>query len=241
MRLGGPAVLSAPETESVQFQSDGFTITAFLARPAKILDRLPALLVLHEWWGLNDHTKDVAQRFAKEGYIALAPDLYSRLGNKVTQDPNEAATLMSALSSQAALRDVNAAVRYFKLLDTVDPLRLGIVGFSMGGSLALTMATHNSDLKAAVVCYGKVPLIESLDALLCPLAYHYGARDGWVTKQEVALLQQGLEKFGKTGRVFTYPDAGHAFFNDTRPEVYRSQDAQLAWQRSLAFLREYLV
>ena len=143
---------------------------------------------------------------------------------------------METLPSQAALRDLNAATTYLKMKPFVDPLRIGAVGFCMGGTIALTMATHNSDLKAAVPFYGKVPPIETLDYLLCPILYHYGAKDGWVTKQEVERLQEGLRKFGKPGTVHIYPDAGHAFFNDTRADAYHAQSASLAWQRTLAFL-----
>jgi carboxymethylenebutenolidase len=228
----------APET--VQFTSDAFTIKGFLARPSQTRGRSPAVLILHEWWGLNDHIKDIAQRFIQEGYVALAPDLYSRLGYKVTRDPTEAAALMNALSSQAVLRDLNAATTYLKAQPVVDPLRIGVVGFCMGGTLALTQATHNSDIKAAVPFYGKVPPIETLDYLLCPILYHYGAKDEWVTGQEVERLKQGLERYGKPGAVHVYPEAGHAFFNDTRPEVYRAEDAKLAWERTLQFFRQYL-
>ena len=237
--MSGSAITSAPATEVVRFPSDTFAIQAFLARPSAP-GSFPAVLVIHEWWGLNDHIKDIAQRFAREGFAALAPDLYSRLGYKVTKDPNEAAKLMDLLSSQAALRDLNAATQYLKAQPFIDPLRIGIVGFCMGGTITLTMAGHNSDLKAAVPFYGKVPPIETLDYLLCPVLYHYGAKDGWVTRQEVERLKEGLEKFGKPGAVQIYPEAGHAFFNDTRPEAYRPQDAQLAWQRSLAFFGEHL-
>ena len=238
--MQGPAVLSAPVSEAVRYESDGVAIRAVCVRPPKILASLPVLLVLHEWWGLNEHITGVAQRCAKEGYLALAPNLYSRQGYKVTRDPAEAAALMSELSSQAILRDLNAAVRYLKSFDVVDPLRIGIIGFSMGGSLALTMATHNSDLKAAAIFYGKIPLLESIDALLCPLVYHYPGEDGWVTKQEVALLQQGLDKYGKTSTIYTYPEAHHSFCNEMRPEVYRAQDAELSWQRTLAFFGQHL-
>ena len=226
--------------ETVQLLSDGFTIRAFLARPTDRPGRLPAVVILHEWWGLNDHMIDVANRFAREGYAALVPDLYSRQGYKVTKDANEAAALMNNLSSQGALRDFNAATQWLKARPFVDPPRVGVVGFCMGGTLALTMATHNSDIKAAAVFYGKVPPIESLDSLLCPVLFHHGAKDGWVTKQEADRLRQGLQQFSKPGEVITYPEADHAFFNDTRPEVYRKEDAQLAWQRTLAFFAEHL-
>ena len=236
----GSTTVSTPSTEMVQCSSDTFTIKAFLARPAGALQQAPAVLIIHEWWGLNDHIKDIAQRFAREGYVALAPDLYSRLGYKVTKDPNEAANLMNALSSQVALRDLNAAVTYLRAQSFIDPLRLGVVGFCMGGTFALMMATHNSDIKAAVPFYGKVPPIETLDYLLCPILYHYGAKDGWVTKQEVDRLREGLEKFGKTGQISIYPEAGHAFFNDTRSDAYAQRDAKEAWAGTLKFFATYL-
>ncbi len=232
--------MTAVATENIQFPNDGFTVKAFLARPADASGRLPAVIILHEWWGLNDHIKDIARRFAEAGYAAAALDLYSRLGSKVTKDSAEAAQLMNTLSSQAALRDFNAATQYLKTLPFIDSLRIGVMGFCMGGTLALTMATHNSDLKTAVVFYGKVPPIETLDALLCPVLYHYGAKDGWVTKQEVDRLKQGLTQYGKPGEVMIYPDADHAFFNDTRPEVYRNEDANAAWRRTLQFFERHL-
>ena len=227
-------------TQPVEFSSDGFTIKAFLARPTSAREPLPAVVIIHEWWGLNDHIKDIAQRFAREGYVALVPDLYSRLGYKVTQDAGEAAKLMESLSSQAALRDLNATTRYLKQQPFVDGPRIGVLGFCMGGTFALIMATHNSDIKAAVPFYGKVSPIESLRALLCPVLYHYGAKDAWVTKQEVDRLQQGLTQYGKPGTVHIYPEADHAFFNDTRADAYSAEDAKLAWGRTLQFFREHL-
>jgi carboxymethylenebutenolidase len=227
-------------TETVEFPSDNVAIRAFVARPAGRNGQLAATIIIQEWWGLNDHIKDIAQRFAREGYVGIAPDLYSRLGHKVTKDPAEAAKLMESLSSQAALRDLNATTGYLKQQTFIDPQRIGVVGFCMGGTFALTLATHNSDIRAAVPFYGKVPPIESLDYLLCPVLYHYGARDQWVTKQEVDRLTQGLQQYGKPGEVQIYPEADHAFFNDTRPEVYRPQDARVAWSRTLKFLGQHL-
>jgi carboxymethylenebutenolidase len=234
------ATSSGWATETVEFPSDGFTIRAFLAKPLQGSAPVPTVLILHEWWGLNDHIKDIARRFAAAGYAALAVDLYSRQGYKVTADPAEAGALMDALSSQAALRDLNAATKYLKAQPFIDAWRLGVLGFCMGGTLALTQAAHNSDLKAAVVFYGKVPPIETFRYLLCPVLYHHGAKDGWVTRQEVERLQNGLKAHGKPGQVYTYPEADHAFFNDTRPEVYRAQDAALAWDRTLQFLSRHL-
>ena len=110
----------------------------------------------------------------------------------------------------------------------------------MGGTFALMMATHSSTMKASVPFYGKVPPIETLNYLLCPVLYHYGAKDGWVTRQEADRLKEGLTKFGKPGDVHIYPEAGHAFFNDTRPDAYHAEDAKRAWERTLQFLRAHL-
>ncbi len=229
----------SPVDQQVEFKSGKITVRGFLARPDGAPGPQPAVVVIHEWWGLNDHIKDIARRFAARGYVALAPDLYSRLGSKVTKDASEAARLMSQLSSQDALLDLNAAIGFLKQQPAVDARRIGLVGFCMGGTLALTMATHNSDIKAAVIFYGKVPPLETLDSLLCPVLYHYGEQDGWVTKQEMERLRQGLQQFGKPGEVVTY-QAQHAFFNDTRPEVYRKEDAEAAWRRTIEFFTRHL-
>ena len=236
MALGTTAV----DTSSVEFVSDGATITGFLAKPATAAKLSPAIVIIHEWWGLNDHIREIARRFAQEGYVALAPDLYSRQGHKVTKDATEAASLMNALSSQAVLRDLNVATKFLKQQPGVEPARVAILGFCMGGTFAINQAMQNSDLKAAVIFYGKVPPIESFKYQLCPILYHYGAQDGWVTKQEVDILKQGLQQHGKPGEVIVYPEAGHAFFNDTRPDAYRPKEAAEAWQRTLRFLAQHV-
>ena len=226
-----PAVAS----EMVQFTSDRAEVSAFLVEPVTPAPA-PAVLLLHDWWGLTDHVKALARRFADAGLLACAPDLYGRVGGGTPADAAQAAALMSRLSSQTVLRDLNAAVRFLKEHAAADPLRLGVVGFSMGGTFALTQATHNSDLKAAVVFYGKVPPIESFDYLLCPVLYHHAGQDTWVTPAEVAVLGQAREKFGKPIEVCAYPEAPHGFANEGRPEAYRAGEARAAWDRTLRFL-----
>lgn len=234
MSVGEPLV-----TSSVEFPGEQVTIRGFLARPQDAKPRR-TIVVIHEWWGLNDHIKDVAQRFAREGYVALAPALYSRLGHKVTKDPNEAAKLMESLQSQQALKDLNATTRYLKQQPFVDPLNIAAVGFCMGGTFALMVACHNSDVKASVPFYGQIPPTDSLKYLVCPILYIYGGQDGWIPKREVERLEQGLKQYGRPGEVTIYPDCPHAFFNDTRPDVYRTREAQDAWQRTLEFLQRHL-
>ena len=228
-------------TESVQYPGDGIPVPGFLARQASQPEfGAPAILLLHEWWGLNEQIKGLARRFAEAGFAALAPDLYSRQGRKVTADPQEASALMSALSSQWMLRDLNQVTRHLRSQAFIDPARVGVVGFSMGGLLALDLAGHHSDLKAVSAFYAKVPPVESVSYQLAPVQIHHAGKDAWVTRKEVDAFRLGLEQNGKSGEIFIYPEADHGFFNETRPEVYRAQDAALAWSRTVQFLQTHL-
>ncbi len=227
-------------TSSVQYPGEGVTLHGFLARPDTAQPR-PAIVVIQEWWGLNDHIKEIAQRFAREGYVALAPDLYSRAGHQVTKDPQEAAKLMESLKSQDTLKELNATVtQYLKSQPFVDAWKIGVVGFCMGGTFSLMLAAHNSDVKAAVAFYGQIPPTDSLKYLVAPVLYIHGGADMWILKREAERLAQGLKQFGRPGEVHIYPDCPHAFFNDTRPEVYRPTEAQDAWQRTLKFFTNHL-
>jgi carboxymethylenebutenolidase len=208
-----------------------------LARPSTTAPA-PAVVIIHEWWGLNDHIKESATRFAKEGFVALAPDCYIRLGHAVTTDAAEAAKLMERVDTQQLLKDLNAATRYLTQQPFVDAWKLAAVGFCMGGTFTLMMAAHNSDLKAAVPFYGQIPPTDSLKYLICPILFLHGAQDTWITKREADRLAQGLTQHAKPGQVVSYPNAGHAFFNNTRPDAYRPTEAADAWQRTLTFLRQ---
>lgn len=224
----------------VSYPSDGVTVTAYLVGP-KPKGKYPAVIIVQEWWGLNEHMKDIARRYAREGYAAIVPDLYSRLGHKVTADPNEAGKLMQSLQEADGLKDLNATVTYLKTLDTVDSGRIGITGFCMGGSYALMLPCVNRDIKAALPFYGQVPNPDTpLKNLAAPVLYIYGEEDGWITKADVQRLREALRKYNKPGEVKTYPGAPHAFFNDTRKDVYRPADAEDAWKRTLAFFNQHL-
>ena len=147
---------------------------------------------------------------------------------------------MESLQSQHALKDLNAATRYLKTLSFVEAWKIGAVGFCMGGTFALMVAAHNSDIKASVPFYGQIPPTDSLKYLVAPILYIHGGQDMWILKREAERLAQGLKQFGRPGEVKSYPDCSHAFFNDTRPEVYRPEEAKDAWQRTLAFLAAHL-
>ncbi|MBI3325771.1 MAG: dienelactone hydrolase family protein [Nitrospinae bacterium] len=233
------------QTSMVEYQSNGARIAAFLARPGST-GPYAAILVLQEWWGLNNNIKDIAMRFAREGYVALAPDLYSRQGNKVTTDPNEAGAMMGNLKDDLALKDLNAAVAYLKPQPQVSPGKFGVIGFCMGGTYALLAAENLPDIKASVPFYGQIVYdtpggpIDQIPKLACPLMYIYGDADAWITNDHVDRLEAALKQQRKHGQVIRYRGAPHAFFNETRPETYRPNDARDAWDRTLKFFEQHL-
>lgn len=227
---------------TVQYPGEGVTMQAYLVGPPTKGTR-PAIIVVQEWWGLNDHVKDVARRYAREGYIAIAPDLYSRFGHKVVpnSDPNEAGKMMGMLKQEDGLKDLNATVSYLKSLPSVNGDRIGITGFCMGGSYALMLPCVNNTIKAAVPFYGQVPNPDApLQNLACPVLYIYGEDDGWITKADVQRLAAACKKYNKPCEIKTYPGASHAFFNDTRKDVYRPAEAKDAWNRAVAFFKQHL-
>ncbi|MGH7227856.1 MAG: dienelactone hydrolase family protein [Nitrospiraceae bacterium] len=224
----------------VQYPSEGATVRAYLVGEKGNAKR-PSIIVVQEWWGLNDHMKDIATRYAKEGYIAIVPDLYSRLENKVTKSPDEAGKLMGMLKQEDGLKDLQATVAYLKTVPEVEAARIGVTGFCMGGSYALMLPCVNSSIKAAVPFYGQVPNPDTpLQKLACPVLYIYGEDDGWITKADVQRLANALKKYDKAGEIKTYPGAPHAFFNDTRKDVYKAAEAKDAWARTLAFFKKHL-
>jgi carboxymethylenebutenolidase len=195
-------------------------------------------VVIQEWWGLVDHIKDVCDRFANEGFVALAPDLYH---GKTTKSPDEAGKLMMALRIDEAEKDLGAAVQYLLTLDSTTSKKIGVVGFCMGGALALYTATKNDKIGASVVFYGGHPKVKpDLPNLGAPVLGLYAEKDDFVTPESVHELEREVKDLGKQIEVKIYADVDHAFFNDTRPEVYNAEAATDAWQRTITFLREHL-
>ncbi len=220
----------------IEFARNGRRVGGYLARPQGA-GPFPAVIVIQEWWGLNEHIKNVAERYAREGYVALAPDLY---GGKVTADPNEAGKLMGALNREEAVKDLLGAIRHLRAMKEVRGDRIGVTGFCMGGSYALLLPCRTKEIRAAAPYYGEIPDETALRNLACPILYVYGDADFWITKDEVKRLEASLKKLGKTGEVKIYPGAPHAFFNDTRQDVYRQTEAQDAWRRTLDFFAKHL-
>ncbi len=225
--------------QDVSLPGEAVEIKAYVAKPASGGPH-PAVIVIQEWWGLNEHIKDVARRFAKEGYFAVAPDLYSRQGHKVTADPNVAGQLMGGLKPEDGINDLLSTINWLGRDKGVRADRIGVVGFCMGGSYALLLPCTSKEIKAAAPFYGEIPSDEKIRQLACPVFYAYGENDGWITRKDVDRLAADLKKFNKPGEVKIYKGCSHGFFNDTRKDVHRAAEAQDAWQHTLKLFAEYL-
>jgi carboxymethylenebutenolidase len=191
-----------------------------------------SIIVIHEWWGLNEHIRDVAGRFAGEGYAVLAPDLYE---GKVTKDTEEAGRLMSGLDRSRALEILNGAVEYLRGRVEDGSDRIGVTGFCMGGTFALLLPCYNPSIKAAAPFYGDIPSDGELKNLSAPVLFIGAENDFWITLDKMERLKNKLGELGKKGEVRIYDGVGHAFFNDTRPDAYDGDCAEDAWKRVLTF------
>jgi carboxymethylenebutenolidase len=226
--------------QMVEFPSNGGTGGGYVA-PAHEGAGL-GVIVIQEWWGLVDHIVDVCDRFADEGFTALAPDLYH--GKTVpNREPDEAAKALMALDLERAAGDLSGAVDFLQAHDAVRGHGLAVVGYCMGGGLALWLATLRPDaVRAVVPFYGIAPRDTEPDwsALTAAVEGHFAEHDDMNSPEEIAGLEARLTDLGKDVRIFTYPGTAHAFFNDTRPEVYDEDAARQAWVRTLEFLRSKL-
>jgi carboxymethylenebutenolidase len=220
----------------IEVPSNGDTVPAYLAEPES--GSGPGLVVIQEWWGLVPHIEDVCDRLAAEGFVALAPDLYH---GESTTEPDEAGKLMMGLRLEQALKDMGGAAD--TLAERTDGGKVGVIGFCMGGGLALLLAAHRPDVVGACVpFYGAIPwegAAPDWSGMEAPVQAHVGTRDEWALGF-VNELAPKLQELGKEIEIFTYEDADHAFFNDDRPEVYHEEAATSAFQRAVAFLHEHL-
>jgi len=220
----------------VEFSSNGRTTSGYLAIPEK--GNGPGVIVIQEWWGVVDHIKNVCDRFANEGYVALAPDLYH---GKTTKSPDEAGKLMMAMQIDKAEKDLRGAIQFLINHEASTGDKVGTVGFCMGGALSLYAATKNPKVGACVVFYGGHPNVKpDLPNLQAPMLGIYAGRDGVVTPDLVRDLERQLIALGKSAEVHIYPDADHAFFNDQRPDVYNAKAAEDAWKRTIQFFAKNL-
>jgi len=232
------AALALPaKTETIALRSGDETISAYLAVPDSGGPH-PALVVIHEWWGLNDWVKEQAQKFAEQGYVALAVDLYR---GKVASDPDLAHELSRGLPHDQALRDLKAAFDYLASRPDVRHDMIGSVGWCMGGGFSLLLAVNEPKLAACVVNYGSLPTDKAeLERIQAPVLGNFGAEDRGIPPSAVQAFEGAMKAAQKSVDVKIYDGAGHAFENPNNKSGYREAAANDAWSRTLAFLNRTL-
>lgn len=246
--LSGPAAAAAPpggpaagkggpgRGVMVEFEADGEKVGAYLARPAGG-EAAPGVVVIHEWWGLNDQIKGVADRFASIGYVALVPDLYR---GKVPADAGLAHELMRGLSENRAIGILEGAAAYLRTIDGAKDRRIGTVGFCMGGRLSLAAAIRGVDVQATVIFYGSVETTgDAIAPIKTPVLGIFGADDRGIPVEDVKKFEAAMKAAGKDITIIIYPELGHAFFNEQRPS-YDKTMAMDAWHRTRDFLGKHL-
>lgn len=224
--------------QNVTFASNGGEAHGYFALPAS--GSGPGVVVIQEWWGLTDHIKDVTDRFAAEGFVALAPDLY---GGTTTHDADEAGQLMQDLPVTEAAQDLAGAVSFLEEHDAVTSTRVGAVGFCMGGGFVLVLAAQQGDrIGAAVPFYGVGGYDQvDLSRITAPVLGHFGSEDGFAPPEQVDDLEEKLAAAPASVRIERYEGQGHAFFNDDdHMGTYDAEAAGKAWAETLTFLRAHL-
>lgn len=234
--LSASAALAATPTE-VSYPSGDQTVHAVLYTPAGSGPH-PAVVVIHEYWGLVPWIKQQASDLADQGYVALAVDLYR---GQTASDPDTAHQLMRGLPQDRGVRDLQAAVTYLKQQKSVDPARIGAVGWCMGGGYAAQLAVADPSLKAVAINYGSLPTDHAaLGKIHADVLGNFGGLDKGITPDDVNAFATALKSLGRSVDVKIYPDAGHAFENPDNKTGYRPADAQDAISRIDAFFTRTL-
>jgi carboxymethylenebutenolidase len=227
----------AAEGKPVTYTSGSETVNGILYTPQG-KGPFPALVVIHEWWGLNDWVKDEASKLADQGYAALAIDLYR---GKVATTPDEAHQIMRGVPEDRANRDLLAATAYLASQKNIDPKRIGSIGWCMGGGYSLDLAIADPKLKAAVINYGHLATDDAtLKKIDAPILGIFGGQDKGITPADVNKFEAQMKALGKTVDIHIFPDAGHAFENPGNKTGYRAEDTAEAWKLTTAFLEKYL-
>jgi carboxymethylenebutenolidase len=227
----------AVEGKTVSYRSGDETVQGILYSPPGN-GPFPALIVIHEYWGLNDWVKEQASKISGQGYVALAIDLYR---GKVAATPDVAHELMRGVPEDRAKRDLNAAFEFLASQPDVRKDRIGAIGWCMGGGYALDVALQEPTLAADVINYGHLATDrDTLKKINAPILGFFGAQDHGITPDDVHNFQQTMQQLGKTVEIKIYDDAGHAFENPNNKDGYRPADAADAWNRTVEFLSSTL-
>jgi carboxymethylenebutenolidase len=225
------------KTETVSYPSGSETISGFLVLPDGG-GKHPAIIVIHEWWGLNDWVKDQAQKYAGLGYVALAVDLYR---GKVAATPDDAHILMRGLADDRGLRDLQAAFSYLSSRPDVDSAKIGSVGWCMGGGWSIKLAEDQPKLAACVVNYGSLPSDPAIIAKIhAPVEGNFGADDKGIPPTDVRAFEAAMKAAGKPTDIKIYDGAGHAYQNPNNTQGFRPEAAADSAQRITAFFQKYL-
>ena len=222
------------KNETLQFNTANGAATAYVAMPENTDENTKAVILIQEWWGLNDHIKDVANRYADEGFIAIAPDLYR---GKLAKNPDEAGKMMNGLAIDDGINTIDSAMD--KAREMYNLRHFGISGYCMGGTYALRAACEVEGISAAAPFYGDIPEEDVLKKLTAPTMFVSGIHDKWINPEKVATLESIAEKHELPIETLKY-DADHAFFNNTRPEVYNETAAKDAWAKVIGFFNDNL-
>jgi carboxymethylenebutenolidase len=222
----------AATSKEVTYKSGNDTVHGLLYAPEG-KGPFPAIIVIHEWWGLNDWVKEQALKLADQGYVALAIDLYR---GKVATTPDEAHEIMRGVPEDRARRDLDAAFHYLQSQGAVKKDRIGAIGWCMGGGYSLDVALEEPELAADVINYGHLATdTDALKKINAPILGLFGAQDRGIPPEDVKKFGETLEKLGKKVDIKIYPDAGHAFENPNNKEGYRAADAADAWDKTVKF------
>jgi carboxymethylenebutenolidase len=222
--------------EFVKYPGETGEVRAYFARP-KGDAKLPGVVVIHENRGINAHIEDVTRRFALEGFLAMAPDALSPLGG-TPDDPEKVPALLGQLDKEKNTKNFVAAVKYLKT-HSLSNGKVGVVGFCWGGAMANQVAVHSSDLVAAVPYYGAAPAPEDVPKIKASLLLHYAGIDERINAG-IPAFEAALKASSKEYKLYMYEGAQHAFNNDMAPTRYNREAAELAWKRTIAFLKEKL-
>jgi len=217
--------------ESLDINTNAGATTTYVDRPEH--DTSSGVILIHEWWGINQHIRDIASRYADEGYNCIAPDLFR---GRVAQNKEEGSALMSALRTEDGIETIRKAMEAARVTYSID--KFAITGFCMGGTFALRAACEVPELQAAAPFYGDIPEDNILKKLTVPTLFIAGKRDAWINQEKVNGLKEAATTFKLPIEVVSY-DADHAFFNDTRAEVYNAEAAKDAWRRVLEHFTKY--